>query len=65
MSSPEVCFHFGKRFQKFAFSVTVFIEYVWTGGKNGKKLLRFQTKRIRADRALVVSAMAKGYSRFM
>ena len=41
-----------ERFQKFAFSVTVFIGYVWTEDVSAKKKLRFQTKTDTCGRGL-------------
>ena len=37
-------FHSGERFQKVAFSATVFIGYVWTEAVSAAINLRFQTK---------------------
>ena len=49
----EKKFHSGERFQRVVFSVTVFIEYVWTEGLSEKKKLScvFKRKRKRVDGA--------------
>ena len=46
-------FHSGEPFRKDAFSVTVSAEYVSTVGQTAEKNLRFQTKPILVDGAVV------------
>ena len=45
-------FHYIHRFQKVAFSVSVFVRYVWTEGESAKKTLHFQTNPYTCGRGL-------------